>query len=132
MEAYLFFFSKDSDLKPGIYHYNVKEHAFEVLWEREFTHDEIGAFFTYKWARNITAAFILTANFWRSQNKYGERGYRYVMFEAGHLVQNISLVTQALQIKSCAIGGMKDAVVEKMLDIDGSTESVLYAIGVGK
>ena len=73
----------------------------------------------------------MTAVFSRNQMKYGERGYRYVLLEAGHIGQNMYLNAAALSLKCCALGGTIDSKLEKFLDIDGITESVVYAVAFG-
>ncbi|MBI4159716.1 SagB/ThcOx family dehydrogenase [Candidatus Wolfebacteria bacterium] len=123
---------RGSDIKSGLYHYNVKDHALDVLWEREFTPDDIGNLFTYEWVKNAAVVFVMTAVFWRMQNKYGLRGYRHILLEAGHIGQNVYLVAEAMGLKCCAISGTRDQNLEKLIDIDGVTESVVYAIAVGQ
>ena len=119
-------------LKAGLYHYNVKEHALDVLWDREFSNEDIGQLFTYPWVRDAAVGIVMTAVFWRNQNKYGERGYRYILQEAGHIGQNAYLVSEALGLKCCVLGGTRDENLEKAIDIDGTTESVVYALALGK
>ncbi|MDO8521210.1 MAG: SagB/ThcOx family dehydrogenase [bacterium] len=131
-EVYPIVFRPEGDLVAGLYHYNVKEHALDVLWGREFDAGEIGNLFTYPWVKDAALVLVITAVFWRSQNKYGERGYRYALTEAGHIGQNAYLVSEALGLKCCALGGTRDAALEKLIDIDGVTESVIYALAVGK
>ena len=77
-------------------------------------------------------AIIMTAVFDRSQMKYGERGYRYMLIEAGHVGQNFCLTAEALGLKCSALGGTHDEPIERLLDIDGVTESVMYALAIGK
>lgn len=132
IEVYPIVFRSGKDLKAGLYHYNVKDHALDVLWDREFSDDDIGKLFTYPWVKDAAVGIVMTAVFWRNQNKYGERGYRYVLLEAGHIGQNIYLVSEALDLKCCALGGTRDENLEKLIDIDGVTESVVYGLAVGK
>lgn len=132
IEIYLIIFRSGVDLKSGLYHYNVKEHALDVLCNREFTDTHINELFTYQWSKNAGVGIVMTSIFWRSQNKYGERGYRYILYEAGHIGQNVYLVSEALGLKCCALGGTKDENLEKLINIDGKTESVVYALTVGK
>ena len=120
------------DLEAGLYHYNVKDHALDVLWEGEFSDNKISELFSYPWVKDAAVALVMTAIFWKNRNKYGERGYRYVLMEAGHIGQNIYLVSSALNLKCCALGGTWDENLEKLLDIDGVTESVIYALVIGK
>ena len=119
-------------LKAGLYHYNVKDHALDVLWDREFSDEDISQIFTYPWVKDAAVGIVMTAVFSRNQNKYGERGYRYILLEAGHIGQNMYLVSEALGLKCCALGGTKDENLEKLIDIDGVTESVVYGFAVGK
>ena len=75
---------------------------------------------------------IITAVFPRTIIKYKERGWRYIMFEAGHLAQNIHLVSASLQLKSCAIGSFLDKEIIKLLDLNPKAELPLYLIAIGK
>lgn len=132
VEIYPIVFRSGPGLDAGLYHYNVKEHGLDVLWERPFGGDDIGELFTYPWVKDAALTILMTAVFWRNQNKYGERGYRYILFEAGHIGQNIYLVSEALGLKCCALGGTRDENLEKLIDVDGTTESALYALAIGK
>jgi len=132
IEVYPIVFRASDDVQSGLYHYDVKNHQLAVLWDREFPDDDIGELFTYPWVKDAAVAFVMTTVFWRNQNKYGERGYRYVLLEAGHIGQNLYLVSGALGLKCCAIGGTRDENLEKLIDIDGVTESVVYALAVGR
>lgn len=132
IEVYPFVFKAGENLKSGLYHYNVIDHKLDVLWDRKFNDKEIDELFTYDWVKNAAVAIIMTAVFWRNQNKYGERGYRMILQESGHIGQNIYLVSEALGLKCCALSGTVDDNLEKLIDIDGITESVVYALALGK
>jgi SagB-type dehydrogenase family enzyme len=83
---------------------------------------------------NVAAApctLILTGVFERSVQKYGPRGYRLALIEAGHLMQNISLVAGALGLKSLVSASFYEAEMEKALDIDGVSEAALALVIVG-
>lgn len=119
------------EMKPGLYHYNVKLHALELLWEKMWTDDEMGQYLLGDWVVKAGVIFFLTAVFARTQMKYGERGYRFILLEAGHIGQNLHLVSEALGLKCCALGGTHDENIEALLDIDGVTESLVYTLVVG-
>lgn len=131
IEIYPMIFAGSPRIPSGLYHYDVKGHALEVLYQKPFSDDEIANLFTYPWMRNASAVIVMTALFHRSQMKYAERGYRYVLLEAGHIGQNIYLNAAALDLKCCALGGTRDENLENFLDIDGNTESVVYAVALG-
>lgn len=130
VEAYPILFSS-GELPAGAYHYNFKNHSLEHILAAEV--DEDSALFLNPATKieNISFTVILTVVFHRTQQKYGERGYRLALLEAGHIAQNLLLVSTALGFKSCAISGTKDPVIETMLDIDGETESLVYGIIFG-
>ena len=56
---------------------------------------------------------IITAEYSRSSSKYGERGVRYSMIEAGHVGQNVFLQAEALGLDAGIVG----AFTEKTRDV---------------
>ncbi|HEX8062270.1 MAG TPA: SagB/ThcOx family dehydrogenase [Allosphingosinicella sp.] len=74
---------------------------------------------------------ILTGVFERSVQKYGPRGYRLALIEAGHLMQNISLVAVALGLKALVSASFYEAEMEQALDIDGVSEAALALVIIG-
>jgi SagB-type dehydrogenase family enzyme len=77
------------------------------------------------------ALVLITAMFWRTRCKYGLRGYRYALIEAGHLAQNLLLAAAALGLVAVPIAGFFDGRVDAALSLDGVNESVLYWLCVG-
>jgi SagB-type dehydrogenase family enzyme len=63
--------------------------------------------------------------------KYGERAYRYIYMDAGHVAQNLYLAATALDLASCAVGAFFDDEVNKVLDLDGRDETAIYMATVG-
>ena len=78
-----------------------------------------------------SAVVFLTATFWRSRFKYGQRGYRFALLEAGHVAQNLLLAATALDLASVPLGGFFDRQVNDLLEVDGLHEAALYVIPVG-
>lgn len=72
---------------------------------------------------------IVTANYTGMLQRYGKRGYRYTLMEAGHVGQNISLMAISLGLGSVMIGAFKDEQVKKVLQI---VEEPLYVIPIGR
>lgn len=130
IETYVFNF-RSGEIPSGIFHYDVRNHQLDVLEKRAFSETDIEELFYYPFVQEASCAVVLTAVFRRSQAKYGERGYRYILLEAGHIGQNISLVSNALGIRSVMMGGSNDRMIEHALDIDGNTESLVYSAIIG-
>ena len=129
LEIYPIIFSA-SDLKPGVYHYDVKNHALELILRGNYK-KEILKSIGQDFIKNSSLIIIISAVFGRTMIKYKERGLRYIFIEAGHLGQNISLIAEKLGLCSCAIGGFIDEEINKLLDIDSQKESVIYIFAIG-
>ncbi len=132
LEVYLCILQKSDELKEGIYHYNVKEHSLEKILNKENLRKEI--YPKIIWQEMIKKAplvLAISAVFERTTIKYKERGIRYIFNEAGHLGQNIYLVSTNLGLKCCALGGFDDGKFNELLDIDGKVEGVIYVFALG-
>jgi SagB-type dehydrogenase family enzyme len=82
-------------------------------------------------AAGAAAVIVVSAVFWRSRFKYGLRGYRFVLLEAGHVAQNILLAAAALGLAAVPLGGFYDRRVDELLGVNGVDESALYLLCVG-
>lgn len=120
----------NSALQKGLYHYNLKNHSLErLLFLKENV--KTSKFFGQEWIANAGCIIIITGIFERTTMKYGSRGYRHILIEAGHMGQNMYLLASALNVGCCAIGGFIDDKLNSLLDIDGTEETVLYAFALG-
>jgi len=75
--------------------------------------------------------FVWTAIFNRSKFKYGERAYRYIYLDAGHIAENLALSAASMHLGSCQIAALYDDEVNQIIDVDGITESTIYLSVVG-
>lgn len=121
-----------SGVEPGIYHYNVPEHALELLKPGDPTEKLHEACCQQEYTKQAAVVFLISGVFQRTKRKYGERGYRYVLLDVGHLGQNIYLSCTALNLAIMTTCGFFDDVVNKLLRIDGIDETTLYVAFVGK
>ena len=118
-------------LSQGIYHYTIKEHAVELLQEGNFREAITDAGLGQDMLGDAPVTFILSAVFERTRKKYGDRSLRYVYMEAGHVSQNISLQAVSLGLGSVCVGAFHDELVNSLVGLDGSRESVIYLQAVG-
>lgn len=72
--------------------------------------------------------FLVTCVFERSTIKYQDRAYRYILLEAGAVGQAIQNAATLLEKRSLIFGGTFDNEIEKLLDIDGVSESLITTI----
>lgn len=118
-------------LPQGVFHLDPERRVLEILHEGDVA-DELGAAMPAPdLLADASAAIFVTAVFWRTRFKYGLRGYRFALLEAGHLMQNVLLAATALGVTAFPLGGFYDAAVEELLGVDGIDESVLYGAVVG-
>ena len=64
--------------------------------------------------------------------RYGERGYRYLFLDAGHVCQNLYLAAEAVGSGACGVAAFSDDGVNGFLGIDGEQQFALYLAAVGK
>jgi SagB-type dehydrogenase family enzyme len=121
------------DLEAGLYRYLPFEHALAVLSiDPDFGHSLATACLEQEFLEEGAVSFIWTAVLQRSRWKYQERGYRYVYLDAGHVCQNLYLLTEHMKLGCCAVGAFDDDEVNRLIGVDGVEEFAIYLAGVGK
>jgi len=119
-------------LKPGLYHYDPEDHVFDILRPQDESDQIVPLLVQQDIAQTAAAIVFISAVFPRSTFKYGDRGYRFVLLEAGHLAQNANLTGQEMGLATANIGGYADRAVDRYLDLDGVNESVIYMMLLGQ
>jgi len=122
-----------SDLeKYGIYYYDPMNHELVFLNKIDRSDVSISETLIYQeFVLNTGFIILLSGDLKKIDQKYGSRGYRYLLLEAGHIMQNIYLIATALDLGSCAIGGFLDDIVNSWILVDGIDEVSLYLACVG-
>ncbi len=123
---------KVSGIDPGVYHYNVLQHNLERLMAGDPAEDLHRICGHQDYAREAAVVVLLSGVLRRTKLKYGERGYRYVFLDVGHLGQNIYLSCTAMGLSVMTTCGFFDDEANRFLRIDGIDESVLYAAFIGR
>ena len=111
-----------------MYHYNTKEHAIDTISEKKISREDVAQYTSEEWAKNVHGAIIITAVFDRTVRKYGSRGYRYILLEAGHVGQNICLGAAELGFSARPMWGVNEEQFEELLQLDSAHEAVVYAL----
>lgn len=119
------------DVNEGLYHYNIKMQALEELENKSPAKAVAYAALEQDMIAQAPVAFVWTAVFERSKWKYGQRAYRYVYLDAGHIAENLALSAVSLGLGSCQIGAFFDDEINEILEVDGISESVIYLSVVG-
>lgn len=109
------------------------EHKLLLVSDAEDIEEKIcSQFSTVGVANNAAVVFLWTAVYERMDCMFGERAYRYIYLDAGHVCQNLYLAAQTMHIKVCALGAFDDEVLNQNLGFDGENQFVVYGAGVGK
>jgi SagB-type dehydrogenase family enzyme len=82
-------------------------------------------------AGNACVAFSMIGDLERAVRAYGDRGYRYVHFEAGAIGQRLYLAAEALGLGATGIGAFYDEEVHRYLSLAPEQGQVVYHFAVG-
>jgi SagB-type dehydrogenase family enzyme len=120
-----------SDLERGVYHYGVRNHELEQIKAGDLREPIAAAALGQATCARAPVVFAWTAIFARTTCKYGQRAYRYVYLDAGHIAENLALAAVSLGLGTCQIGALFDDEVNKLIGVDGVEESIVYMSAVG-
>jgi len=120
-----------TDVQPGLYHYYVRQHALEILELNDEMKLELSPTLSADWMHKASLVLAVSAVFARNQMKYGERGYRHILVEAGHMCQNVYLVATAIGLSCCSVGGFVDTFWNSQIDLDDRLEAIVAVIFLG-
>lgn len=118
-------------LEDGVYHYDVLAHTLQLMQRGDIFPLVEPTFYTFPFIRDANLVIAIAAVFLRTQKKYGPRGYRYILLEAGHVGQNVCLKASELGLATLCMGGFVDSDLNALLGLPMSREGVVYTIGAG-
>jgi SagB-type dehydrogenase family enzyme len=118
-------------LEDGIHHYDVAAHELELRRTGLVQPSLVHLTLDQEMVRAANVVAIITAIPERTMWKYGQRGYRYVWLDAGHLGQNLYLVATAMGLGPVGIGGFFDADLNALLELP-SGEEAFYLVCIGQ
>lgn len=122
--------SSVSGLEPGTYRYVPESHSVERTGATIPPDLLCALFLGQPYLAGASAVAVVAATFGPSFDRYGDRGYRYLLFEAGHVAQNLNLTSSALGLGNVNLGGFVDQSVAEALRL---TEYVpLYGVALGR
>jgi SagB-type dehydrogenase family enzyme len=76
-------------------------------------------------------AFSMIADIDRAVRSHGDRGYRYVHFEAGAIGHGLYLAAEALGLGTTGIGAFYDDDVHQYLGLTAAQRQVVYHFAIG-
>ncbi len=118
-------------LEPGSYLYDPHTHSLKLVRKGDLRKELARAALDQEWVEKAAVDIVLCAVFERTTKYYGERGYRYVYMEAGHIGQNIYLEATALGLGTVAVGAFYDEEVREVIGARPSQHPIyIFPVGV--
>ncbi len=118
-------------LKPGLYNYAVDRHALQLVASGDLAEKLALAVDDSGRVETAAATIILSAVFLRTAFKYGDRSYRYVAIDTGHVAGNLTLAAAALDQPTALLGRFDDDQVNALLGVDDRQEVALLLVALG-
>jgi len=124
---------KVEGIEPGLYRYLALSHKLGIV----NTTPEIGERIAQSTLQpdliqTSAITFLWTAVIDRMTWRYGERGYRYVHLDAGHVGHSLNLAVQAVACNACTSAAFNDDDLNRALGLDGLKHFAIYFGSVGK
>ncbi len=120
-------------LDSGLYRYVGPEHKIQDLKAPKDIGETIAETnLQPEMIQTSAATFIWSAVSYRTTWRYGDRGYRYIHLEAGHIGQNLYLASQAVGCSVCCTAAFNDDELNRALGLDGNDHFAVYMGTVGK
>ncbi|MGC2236205.1 MAG: SagB/ThcOx family dehydrogenase [Pyrinomonadaceae bacterium] len=120
-----------ASIPDGIYHYSNIDHSLELIRLGNF-HPSISKWTLHQpYIADTNAIFLMAGFSDRIYPRYNERGYRYMLLEAGHIAQNTCLLATAYGLGVLSNGGFDDTAINRLLGLNEITEIALYITATG-
>ena len=120
-------------LEPGLYRFAASQHALVRLAAPASIAQEVyESCYEQGQVRNSAVTFLWAAVSERMTWRYTERGFRYLLLDAGHVCQNLYLAAETLDCGVCAIAAYDDDRLNQALGLDGDSQWVIYVASLGK
>lgn len=129
LETYLIAGAVDG-LAAGVYRYDPATHSLDGTAAGDIRADLAAACMNQACVATCAAAILFGAVFERTTAKYGDMGRDFVLLEAGHAAQNVSLQAVALGLGAVAIGALDEQRL-KFLAAMGDNEKPIYMMVFG-
>lgn len=121
-------------LKRAVYRYLPETH--QLLLVREYGDDmeEVVGHTALKqiFVGNCAVTFFWSAVMYRSEWRYPTHAQKVVLIDVGHVCQNLYLACEAIGCGTCGIGAYDQELADKLCEIDGEEEFVVYLAPVGR
>ena len=118
----------------GVYTYDSRRHALMPRGDGAAVDGVLDAMAVSRellmWDRAAVLC-LLVARPWRSMRKYGARGMRHVLLEAGAMAAHLDLAATAIGLGSVPCSSVYDDEAHEALGMDGVNEAIVHVVVIG-
>jgi SagB-type dehydrogenase family enzyme len=118
-------------LPPGVYRFWPERAELETIKTGDQQVTAAGLSLGQELAGNACVAFSMIGDIERATLAHGDRGYRYVHFEAGAIGHRLYLAAEALGLGATGIGAFFDDEVHRYLSVTPERGQVVYHFAIG-
>ena len=130
IQLYLYTHRVDG-LQPGVYRFWPERAELEQVKSGDQRVAAAGLSLGQDLAGNACVTFSMIGDLDRAARTYGDRGYRYVHFEAGAIGHRLYLAAEALGLGATGIGAFYDDEVHRHINLVPSQGQVVYHFAIG-
>jgi SagB-type dehydrogenase family enzyme len=130
IQLYLYAHRVDG-LQPGVYRFWPERAELEQTKSGDQRVAAAGLSLGQDLAGNACVTFSMIGDLERAARSYGDRGYRYVHFEAGAIGHRLYLAAEAFGLGATGIGAFYDDEVHRHLKLIPGQGQVVYHFAIG-
>jgi SagB-type dehydrogenase family enzyme len=130
IQLYLYAHRVDG-LRPGVYRFWPERAELEQTKSGDQRVAAAGLSLGQDLAGNACVTFSMIGDLERAARSYGDRGYRYVHFEAGAIGHRLYLAAEAFGLGATGIGAFYDDEVHRHLKLIPGQGQVVYHFAIG-
>ena len=120
-------------MQPGLYRFLATKHSLtSINLDPNLSNKITEACLDQSMVKKSAVTFFWIVVIHRMVWRYGERGYRYIHLDAGHVCQNLYLAAANINCGVCAVAAFDDEKLNQVLGMDGIDQFVIYLAPVGK
>lgn len=125
------------NLENGIYRYIPLEHKLLFMsklnnMEKKVDEATPRQPFVANFVSKSGVIFLWSSTPYRAEYRFHITAHKKILIDVGHVCQNLSLASESINCGACAIGIYDQDIVDKMLDLDGEEEFIIYMAAVGR
>jgi SagB-type dehydrogenase family enzyme len=131
-ETYLLI-NRIEGIEPGIHRYLPLSHQLiQTARPAHLSQKVTSACHGQEFVGDGAVVFVWSCIPYRAEWRYHVRSHKTMLLDAGHVCQNLYLACEALNLGTCAIAAYDQQEMDRLLDLDGQDEFVVYLAPVGR